>query len=577
MKKCIICGQFTDEDICPRCGGDTLDVDDEELWGTDDDIWSEDQDDDYDQSSDYDEGQGYNQDYDDYEQVYNRGYSQPDGRGYGQPQGREPYGRGREPYDRGYGQPHGQYRPQNQGYSQSYDQGYGHPQGQYIPQGQRPQGQRPYQGEPNPYGRPYPQGEPNPYGRPPRYPEQDGYRRDPHQGYGQDPRYRGNPPREEEPDTGFVGEDEDSSGLNMNTKIIIGIGSALIVVVISVACIFLFKGTPDKNTPPTSTQVVTSVTPTPTLTPKQIAAQQKKKDEELAKKKKAEAAKKKKKAEEKAAKLKEQQRVEFILPDSDTIKLTSEQVKELSNDDLNIAKNELYARHGRIFKDSFLSSYFQGTTWYKPKVQAEAFDDSVFNSVEVYNLQVITKEETRRSEARKKKQEEAKKKKEQEAAEQALLQQQEETRRQQEEQAQQQLANQGSITTTGTRVYSTAYNNKSFSFVYPDSWVEDVQFDTHLTGNQLEIICRNRVCLNAYGDQYGAEVFRLIITPDPDYGTNTLNTQDVDWIASGQLGDYYLYESIPNLADIPEDDEIISIQDSIRSEIPSILSSCKLK
>lgn len=587
MKKCIICGQFTDEDICPRCGGDTLDVDNEESWDMDDDIWGEDQDDDYDPDEEYDQNRGYNQDkgfnqrydqdYDEYEQDYNQGYSYLNDGGYNQPQGREPYGR--EPQGNGYGQPQGQYRPQNQGYSQGrgYPQGYGRPQGQYSPQGQILQGQRPYQGEPNPYGRPYPQGEQNPYGRPPRYPEQDGYRRDPHQGYGQDPRYRGKPPRDEEPDTGFIGEDEDSSGLNTNTKIIIGIGSALIIVVISVACIFLFKGTPDKNTPPTSTPVVASITPTPTLTPKQIAAQQKKKDEELAKKKKAEAAKKKKKAEEKAAKLKEQQRVEFILPDSDTIKLTSEQVKELSNDDLNIAKNELYARHGRIFEDSFLSSYFQGTTWYKPKVQAEAFDDSVFNSVEVYNLQVITKEETRRSEARKKKQEEAKKKKEQEAAEQALLQQQEEARRQQEEQAKQQLANQGGITTTGTRVYSTAYNNKSFSFVYPDSWVEDVQFDTQLTGNQLEIICRNRVCLNAYGDQYGAEVFRLIITPDPDYGTNTLNTQDVDWIASGQLGDYYLYESIPNLADIPEDDEIISIQDSIRSEIPSILSSCKLK
>lgn len=574
MKKCIICGQFTDEDICPRCGGDTLDVDDEGFEGMNDDVWGDDLDDIYDPDEEYDQNESYNQDYDEYEQDYSQGYSYPNDRGYNQPQGREPYGRdrGREPYDRGYSHPQGQYRPQSQGYDQSYRQDYGRPQGQY-----RPQGQRPYQGEPNPYGSPYSQDERNPYGRPPRYPEQDGYRRDPHQGYGQDLRYRGKPPRDGEPDTGFVGEDEDSSGLSTNTKIIIGVGSALIVVAISVACIFLFKGTPDRNTPPTSTPVVESATPTPTLTPKQIAAQQKKKDEESAKKKKAEAAKKKKKAEEKAAKLKEQQRVEFILPDSDTVKLTSEQVKELSNDDLNIAKNELYARHGRIFEDSFLSSYFQGTTWYKPRVQADAFDDSVFNSVEIYNLQVITKEETRRSEARKKKQEEAKKKKEQEAAEQALLQQQEEARRQQEEQAKQQLANQGGITTTGTRVYSTAYNNKSFSFVYPDSWVEDVQFDTQLTGNQLEIICRNRVCLNAYGDQYGAEVFRIIITPDPDYGTNTLDTQDVDWISSNQLGDYYLYESIPLLADIPEDDEIIAIQDSIRSEIPSIFGSCKLK
>lgn len=592
MKKCIICGQFTEDEVCPVCGGDTLEVDDEEVWGSEDDMWG----DDY-QDEEVDYGQ------EDRTQGYNQGYGQSDfsPQGYRQQSyGRQGYNNqgydrqdyGRQGYsEQDYGrQGYGEQGYSNQGYGRPYDygqQGYGNHQG--YPN-QRPQGQR---GQ-NPYN----QGRPNLQGRQPRYPEQDDYygqqpyrnqgysnpqgrdpygdQRRPNQGYGR-PQGQRSPYDEDPQGNGFVSEDDDSTGLNRNTKMVIIIGCSLMIVVIAVACMFIYKGTVGRDASPTPTPVVANVTPTPTLTPKQIAAEQKKKDEAAAKKKKAEAAKKKKEAEEKAAKLKEQQRVEYILPDSDTIKLTSDQVKELSNDDLNIAKNEMYARHGRIFQDEFLSSYFQGTTWYKPTTQAEDFSDSVFNSVEVYNLQVITKEEQRRANARKKKQEEAKKKKEQEAAEQALLQKQEEARKQQEEQARQQIANQGGVTTSGTRVYSTAYSDKTFSFVYPDSWVEDVQFDTQLTGNQLDIICRNRVCLNAYGDQYGAEVFRLIITPDYAYGDNVLATQDVDWISLGQLGDYYLYEYIPNIADIPEDETIISVQSDIINEIPNILGSCKLK
>ena len=48
-------------------------------------------------------------------------------------------------------------------------------------------------------------------------------------------------------------------------------------------------------------------------------------------------------------------------------------------------------------------------------------------------------------------------------------------------------------------------------------------------------------------------------------------------IYCGQLGDYYLYEYIPNVADIPEDDTVIAIQGEIRNEIPNILTTCTIK
>lgn len=596
MRKCIICGQLTNNEICPKCGGDTLEVDEQKEWGTEDELWDERPQ----QRQQRRRPQGQSQG-----QRRPQGYG---GQGQRRPQqGRPVQGRPqyRDDYYDGYDDVEGYY---DGSYDTDYDGNYnqrGYNQGcygdDYIEDDYDSQGYDDY-GRPanNPYGDPRNQGmRRNPqmrsypdrgYGRPPQggqprqgqgYEGQYSQGRQDYRGQGgyQDP-YGNEPPYNEDndnPETGFVGDDPDDSGFNRNTKIAIGVGCVAMIAIAAVAMFFVFHGTSTKKVDSTPTPAVESVTPTPTLTPKQVAAQQKKKEEATAKKKKEAAAKKKKKAEEKAAKLKEQQRVEYILPDSDTIKLTSEQVKELSADDLNIAKNEIYARHGRIFEDSFLSSYFQGTTWYKPTTPAAEFSDSVFNSVEVYNLQVINKEENRRANAKKKKQEAAQKKKEQEAAEAALQQQQEEAKRQQQQQAQQQLANSGGITTSGTRVYSTAIGANTFSFVYPDSWVEDVQFDTQTSGSQLDIICRNRVCLNAYGDQYSAEVFRLILTPDYNYGNNVLATQDVNWISNGQLGDYYLYEYIPNIADIPEDDTVIAIQGEIRNEIPNILASCSLK
>lgn len=56
---------------------------------------------------------------------------------------------------------------------------------------------------------------------------------------------------------------------------------------------------------------------------------------------------------------------------------------------LKIAKNEIYAQHGWIFKDEDLKNYFLGQLWYDPTIEAEDFDDSVFNEYEVYNLELI--------------------------------------------------------------------------------------------------------------------------------------------------------------------------------------------
>ncbi len=90
---------------------------------------------------------------------------------------------------------------------------------------------------------------------------------------------------------------------------------------------------------------------------------------------------------------------EYILPYSDYEYLDEEQLKELSKDELRIARNEIFARHGRKFNDSALMAYFESTSWYYPEYEPDEFDsqmENILNAVEKENLQMIKNEESRR-------------------------------------------------------------------------------------------------------------------------------------------------------------------------------------
>lgn len=59
-----------------------------------------------------------------------------------------------------------------------------------------------------------------------------------------------------------------------------------------------------------------------------------------------------------------------------------------------LAKNEIYARHGYIFKDADLNSYFLSQLWYLPEFDSENFDTAVFNEYETANLQLLAQLDT---------------------------------------------------------------------------------------------------------------------------------------------------------------------------------------
>jgi hypothetical protein len=82
---------------------------------------------------------------------------------------------------------------------------------------------------------------------------------------------------------------------------------------------------------------------------------------------------------------------DYVIPNSDTRQLQPGDLQNLSAQQLRIARNEIYARHGRIFQDPALRAYFSGKSWYR------AVAGSVeLSPVEQTNVQLIQSFETGR-------------------------------------------------------------------------------------------------------------------------------------------------------------------------------------
>ena len=96
---------------------------------------------------------------------------------------------------------------------------------------------------------------------------------------------------------------------------------------------------------------------------------------------------------EKETEVTEDTRSEYIFVDADIRYLTQEEVDKLSLQAVCYAKNEIYARHGRIFLSTELQEYFNDKSWYQGTVEAEKFSPSVFNKYESDNIQILVKAE----------------------------------------------------------------------------------------------------------------------------------------------------------------------------------------
>jgi hypothetical protein len=86
---------------------------------------------------------------------------------------------------------------------------------------------------------------------------------------------------------------------------------------------------------------------------------------------------------------------DYLLPNSDSHYLTVDDIKGLSHEELCFARNEIFARHGRIFKTPQLAAYFNSKSWYHGTISPDKFDENVLNKYEWANVNLIREYENK--------------------------------------------------------------------------------------------------------------------------------------------------------------------------------------
>lgn len=81
---------------------------------------------------------------------------------------------------------------------------------------------------------------------------------------------------------------------------------------------------------------------------------------------------------------------QFMQPESNARLLTEEDLAGMTKQQLRIARNEIYARYGWLFKDEELAMYFKLKSWYIPY---ENITDDVLSEVELANQNLIAEME----------------------------------------------------------------------------------------------------------------------------------------------------------------------------------------
>ncbi|MFK2826632.1 YARHG domain-containing protein [Bacillus sp. B190/17] len=76
----------------------------------------------------------------------------------------------------------------------------------------------------------------------------------------------------------------------------------------------------------------------------------------------------------------------YIIPHSDYAYLTYDDLAGFSQNELRLARNEIFARHGYVFKSKDLRNYFNSQAWYSPN---PSFRESSLSAVEKSNVDFI--------------------------------------------------------------------------------------------------------------------------------------------------------------------------------------------
>ena len=91
---------------------------------------------------------------------------------------------------------------------------------------------------------------------------------------------------------------------------------------------------------------------------------------------------------------------EYFFPESSSRYLTDEEISVYSSDQLELAKNEIYARHGRQFVTDYIADYFNSKSWYQGTIDPDTFDaeqNTIFNEYELANISKIAQWEEQKA------------------------------------------------------------------------------------------------------------------------------------------------------------------------------------
>lgn len=85
----------------------------------------------------------------------------------------------------------------------------------------------------------------------------------------------------------------------------------------------------------------------------------------------------------------EENEYDMILPESDRRFYAEEELEDMPAQVMLYARNEIYARHGRIFRNQELREYFELQSWYYGKIKPEDFSNEILNEYELENARML--------------------------------------------------------------------------------------------------------------------------------------------------------------------------------------------
>lgn len=80
---------------------------------------------------------------------------------------------------------------------------------------------------------------------------------------------------------------------------------------------------------------------------------------------------------------------EYILPESNIRLIGEDEIANFTEEQRQLAINEIYARHGRKFTDVNIQKYFDSRLWYNARTEPEEFSENILSEIEKNNILLL--------------------------------------------------------------------------------------------------------------------------------------------------------------------------------------------